>query len=227
MKRMPAILCCLFVTGGLFWLFPLLHVVRIQSTPVSPLGGSFNAAEFATSFWSQRLIPSLDQAPDAAFVLKAFREDPQTAREKFGRKVGLSRMRLFVLRGSGKIVTLDKKGFGIALEPDKSEPDIILQTGLLFGNTVRDVTGLIDASNFANSQHFNEVSTELNRIVEARVIPTLKEPAVSLNQQLEFVGCVEIQDDARIDLPLTIIPLDVRARKIIERPLLSDGPHVR
>jgi predicted lipoprotein len=227
MKRIPAILCCLILASGLFWLFPLFHVVRIESTPVSPLGGSFNAAEYAKSFWSQRLIPALDQAPDAALVLKAFREDPQAAREKFGRKVGLSRTRLFVLRGSGKTVTLDKKGLGIALEPDKSEPDVILQTGLLFGNTVRDVTGLIDASDIANSQHFNEVSTELNRIVEARVIPALKEPAVSRNQQVEFVGCAEIQDDARIELPLTIIPLDARARKIIESPLLSDGPHVR
>jgi predicted lipoprotein len=173
------------------------------------------------------LNPALDAAHDAASVLKAIREAPLVAREKFGRKVGVSRTRLILLRGNGKVVSHDKKGIGVALDRDKTEPDIILQTGLLFGNTVRDVSGLIDASSFANSQHFNEVSTELNRIVETHVLPKLKEPFVSLNRHIEFVGCVEIQDEARVEPPLTIVPLDVRARTTVESPLLSDSPDVR
>jgi predicted lipoprotein len=144
------------------------------------------------------------------------------AREKFGRRVGVSRTRLIVLKGSGKIVQVDKKGVGIGLEPNGSQPDIVLRTGLLFGNTVRDSSGLVDASSFANSQHFNDISTELNRIVETRVIPALKQPAAREGAHVEFAGCLEIQDDARVEFPLTIIPLDVRVKAIDDRPVLSE-----
>jgi predicted lipoprotein len=227
MKQTAIIMCCVILAGALIWLFPLFHVVPIEQGSVARRPNLFNAAAYASAFWNERLPPALDNAHDAAAALKALREAPLGVREKFGRKVGVSRTRLILLRGSGKVVSHDKKGVGVALDLDKAEPDIVLRTGLLFGNAVRDASGLIDASSFANSQHFNEVSTELNRIVEARVLSKLKGPLASLDQHIEFVGCVEIQEDARIELPLTIVPLDVRARTPVENPLLSDSPDVR
>ena len=103
---------------------------------------------------------------------------------------------------------MDKKGTGVAFAPNGKEPDIVLQTGLLFGNAVRDATGLLDASKFADSRQFNEMSTELNRLAETRIIAVLKERA-AVGRHLDFAGCVEIQDDASVIKPLAIIPLDV------------------
>ena len=196
------------MAGGLFWLFPLVHVVRLNELEATKRQAAFNAAEFVKSFWDERLSPSLDQAADASAVLAALHDDPQTARAKVGRTVGVSRKWFVVLRGSGTIVSLENAGVGVALKLGEREPDIILQTGLLFGNTVRDATGALDASDFANSQHFNDVSTELNQIVESRVIPTLKEQA-AVDRQVEFIGCAEVSDDASDVGPLKVIPLRV------------------
>lgn len=208
MKRICVILSCFFLAGALFWFFPLFHVVQIESLEAAKRQSAFNAAEFAKTFWSERLIPSLHQAPDATTILSAFRVDPETARAKFGRKVGVSRTRLIVLRGGGTIVMLDKQGVGVALQRGANEPDVVLQIGLLFGNTVRDATGLLDASNFPDSRQFNEISTELNRLIEARVIPILKEKAAA-GRHIDFAGCAEIPDEAQIIRPLAIIPLDI------------------
>jgi len=84
-----------------------------------------------------------------------------------------------------------------------------LLAGLLFGNTVRDATGLIDASNFPDSRQFNEISTELNRIVEARVIRRLREKSV-VGQRIHFAGCAEIPDEGEVASPLPVIPLEFR-----------------
>ncbi len=209
MKRTCVIFCCVLLIGCLFWLFPLFHVVRIEQFKNSPHEPVFNAADFSKSFWSERLIPSLAQAPDAATVLKAFQANPDTTRERFGRKVGVSRTRLIVFRGSGTIATIDKTGVGVALDDKTKKADIVLQTGLLFGNIVRDATGLLDASNFPDSRQFNEISTELNRIIEARVIPVLKDHAV-VGAKILFAGCAEISDQSPIDVPLKIVPLEAR-----------------
>jgi predicted lipoprotein len=209
MNRIPAILCYVVLAGGLIWFFPLFHVVRNDIADNTREASAFNAAEVAKAFWSGQLIPSLKKAPDAATVLSALQDDPQSARARFSRKVGVSRTSLLVLRGSGTIVTMDKKGVGIAFQPSAKEPDVVLQTGLLFGNVVRDATDLLDASKFADSRQFSEMSTELNRIVEARVIAVLKEKS-ALGRHVDFAGCAEIQDDSKVTKPFTIIPLDVR-----------------
>jgi predicted lipoprotein len=208
MKRTWVILCCLFLCGGLFWIFPLFHIVRNDDAATAQRVSDFNAAKVAKTFWSERLIPSLKRAPDAVTVLSAFGADPQLARSRFGRKVGVSRTNLFVLRGSGTIVATDKKGVGVVLQGEAKEADVFLQTGLLFGNTVRDATALLDASTFADSRQFNEVSTELNRIIEAQIIPMLKDKAAA-GRHIDFAGCVEIPDEAKVIRPLTIIPLNV------------------
>jgi predicted lipoprotein len=208
MKRLALTLCCLLGAGNLFWFFPLFHIVRTGG--VGPAQeASFDPIEFANRFWNEQLIPSLGRAPDAAKVLAEFRTNPVEAQNKFGRTVGVSSTTLVVVRGNGTIVTVDKKGVGVALELDAKGPDLILRTGLLFGNTVRDATGLLDPGDFADSRRFNEISTELNRIIETRVIPIMKEKSAT-GRRISFAGCAEVQEYAELIRPLMIIPLEVR-----------------
>jgi predicted lipoprotein len=194
---------------GVLWLFPLFHIVRTDELQAARQLTAFDASTFAQSFWTERLTPSLAEAADAAELLAAFRQNAQLAREKFGRKVGVGRKRLFMLRGSGTISGVDATGVRVSIHNEGAEPDVLLRTGLLFGNTIRDASGLLDASDFANSQHFNDISTELNRIVEASVITKLKEQAAP-GRKIQFLGCAELADGAGDVLPLKVIPLDVQ-----------------
>lgn len=45
-----------------------------------------------------------------------------------------------------------------------------LETGPVFGNVLRDGTGLLDVNDFPNSQDFNALSSEINRRVEEQVL---------------------------------------------------------
>ena len=208
MKRIAVVLCILGLAGVLFWLFPLFHVVRLDEARAEEQQSRFNAAKFAEAFWDERLLPALDEAADAGAVLTAIRDNPQAAREQFGRKVGVSRTRFFVLRGSGRIVSVDEKAIGVALDQNGREPDVVLPIGLLFGNTARDATGLLDAGDFPHSQNFNDISTELNRIIEERVVPKLRKQS-KVGRRIEFAGCAEVSDEVTDPRPLSIISLKV------------------
>jgi predicted lipoprotein len=209
MKRIAIILCSLLLATGLFWLFPLFHVVRLDQVEAARQQAAFDAAKFARSFWAERLKPWLDRPPDdTTLLVDDYRKDPKKARDKFGRKVGVSRAHLLVLRGKGTITTVDGNGVSVTSENEGGGTDVVLHTGLLFGNTVRDASGLLDAGDFPNSQQFNDVSTELNAIVEAQVISQLKKQAAP-GRTIQFIGCTEISD-ASAEVPrLKIIPLSV------------------
>jgi predicted lipoprotein len=216
MKRIAVWLCLMALAGGVFWQFPLFTIERSAEKetgrdPAALNAAAFDAATFAESFWNEKLLPSLranPDIPDAATLSEAFRENPQAAGQKFGRKVGISRMRLLVLRGSGVVTAVNEKGIAVALEPEASTPDLVLHAGPVFGNVVRDASGLLDPGEFSNSQQLNDISAQLNRIVEQRVIPRMKELSVP-GQTIQFVGCAEVPDDGRDMPPLKVIPLDI------------------
>jgi predicted lipoprotein len=208
MNRVVVILCCIAFAGGFFWFFPLFHVERVDSTKFSEAARVTDTRELAATFWEKQLVPAMENAPEGEELISALADNVEAARRRFGHKVGIGRTTLFTVKGQGRVVAVDKSGVGIALKEGSDRPEILLQTGLLFGNTVRDSTGLIAASDFQDSRQFNEVSTELNRIVETEVILRLKENAF-VGKRVRFVGCVEIADRGEFAIPLSIIPMQV------------------
>jgi predicted lipoprotein len=208
MKRALIILAAVVAVGVLTWFFPLFRVVSRESLRAELDRQSFNAADFVQSYWQQKLTTAFSDAADASAVLAALRETPDQARTQFGRTAGIGRESLYFIRGSGKIVSVDKNEVGISLS-DKEQADLTLQTGLLFGNSVRDATGLLSANDYPNSQQFNEISSELNRTIETKVLPPLR-AAAKVGAEIEFVGCAAVTNLPRDITPLKVVPLEVK-----------------
>jgi predicted lipoprotein len=209
MNRIAVIVVAILAVGVLSWFFPLFHVVSRAALRAEKEQQVFRAGDYVKEFWSAKLMPALADAADVGLVLTAFRESPNQARTQFGRSVGIGRSTLFFVRGSGMIASINDKQIVVALTADPSGPQIALATGLLFGNTVRDATGLLDGDQFPNSQQFNEISVELNRTIESTVLPPLEKSA-KVGATIEFVGCAEVTEVPRDVSPLKILPLEVR-----------------
>lgn len=211
MKRAVSSLVACVLLAIVFWLFPAFHVVSLKQAQAEKMKGAFNAADFASEFWHQRLPSALKQTADAQTVLDALAKDPKAAAATFGRTVGISDTAFYFIRGTGTVVSLESKGIGVALHGPGDKPDLLIKTGLLSGNTVRDATGLVNASEFPNSQNFNDISTELNRIVESQILPSLKTNAAP-GRKLSFTVCAEVSEDEAGDRPLKVIPVLVEVR---------------
>jgi predicted lipoprotein len=209
MNRAFFILGAIVAVGALTWLFPLFHVVSRAALQAQQEQQDFRAADYVADFWATKLAPALAGAADAPAVLAALRDNSAKAPAQFGRTAGIGRSTYYFIRGSGKIVAVDKKQIGVSLSNATDKADLMLETGLLFGNTVRDATGLISGDDFPNSQQFNEVSTELNRRIETDVLPSLRERA-KIGDLIEFVGCAEITNLPGDATPLRLVPLEVK-----------------
>ena len=98
----------------------------------------------------------------------------------------------------------------LSLTPGSTNIDVVLEAGLVFGNSVRDGTGLLNASDYPNSQDFNDLSAALNHIVETRVLPPLKKQA-KVGTKIFFTGCAEVDDESSDLKPLKVIPVQAKA----------------
>ena len=204
-------LIAIVVIAGVCWRFPLFHVVPLKQATAEKVAATFNATQFAEAFWTNHLFAALDKTVKADALLTAIQTDSAAAKKKFSRSVGLSEGYFYFVSGSGRVVAVSDDEVSIAVTDGSTNTEVSLQTGLIFGNTLRDGTGLLKASDYPNSQDFNDISAALNHIVETRVLPKLHEQA-KVGAKISFVGCAEVADDASDLKPLKVIPIQTEVQ---------------
>lgn len=199
------------IIAGICWLFPLFHIVPLKKAEAEKAASVFDATQFANGFWTNRLLPSLDKAVKADTLLAAIRSDPSAAKKNFSRSVGLSDSYFYFLSGAGRVIAVSDDGVSLAVTSGSTNAEFILQTGLIFGDALRDGTGLLDASAYPNSQDFNDISAALDHIVETNVLPGLRQQAKA-GATIFFAGCAEVDDESTDLKPLKVIPIQTDAR---------------
>ena len=209
MKRFLLWLIAVLVVTGFCWAFPPVHVRSVKKVKEQIASTQFNATDFVGQFWNDQLLKATDRAADIEKVLAAIAASPQKAHEQFGRSVGISSSYYFFLRGTGRVVSVSDDTIGLSLKSEGNDVDVSVPLGLVFGNAVRDGTGLLNSSAFPNAQQFNDISAGLNHLVETQVLPELQRIA-AVGKHVQFVGCVEVADEDADLKPLKLVPVSVK-----------------
>jgi predicted lipoprotein len=206
MMRWVGWLIAIVVFASLCWLFPVFHVVPLDRAMKEKAATTFDPKEFAEKFWSEQLLKSLDKAVKADMLLPAIKVNAAEAKKKFSRSVGVSESYTYFVSGKGRVLALSDDEISLTTTAGATTPEISLQVGLLFGNAVRDGTGLLNVSDYPNSQDFNAISEALNHLVETRVQPKLREQA-KVGVTIQFTGCAEVNDESADLKPLKVVPV--------------------
>jgi len=209
--RVVRCLIAVAVISGIGWLFPLFHIVPLKTAAAEKAAATFNAPQFADSFWTNQLLPAIKKTVGAGTLLAAIHSDPATARKKFSRQVGLSESYFYFLSGTGRVVAVSDDEISLAITSGSTNAEVSLQTGLVFGDAIRDGTGLLDAGTYPNSQDFNDLSSALNHLVETRVLPPLRQQA-KIGATISFAGCAEVDDESTDLQPLKVVPIEARVQ---------------
>lgn len=193
---------------GLLIAFPPFRIVSLnshkgnQSAAANTATAVFDMAVFSEKFWSEKLLPAATQAPKAGPILSMLKADPTSAARQHGRKVGLGNTAYFFLRATGHVTAIERSRVLVEVEGIT----VAIRTGPVFGNVLRDASGLLEINQVPGITEFNAVAAELNRFVEQRVQPALK--TVALGATLQFSGAAEAPESAPAAGPLlTFIPV--------------------
>lgn len=218
MSRARMVKCGLSLIVGcvICWCFPLFHIRTLESgttkaddSPATSSAASpTDPSSFMREFWDGPLRTG-DAATEITQLWNAFDADAEQAQSRYGRQAGLGGAWYFCLRGEGTVETVEQNRVVLTVTGLDSPRRVSLELGVVVDNTVREALG-VKASDYANSQEFNEVSSELNLRVEKQVIAEnralLKEGVI-----VDFVGCAKVSAPSDLD-PLCLIPIQLRTR---------------
>jgi predicted lipoprotein len=199
-------LAVVIATCVFLYFVPLVRVTPINSQTVE---GVFDPAQFAATFWEERLIPAAADTHSAAQVVAALQEDAAAADKAYGVRVGVGRSFYLFVQGVG--VVQDDEGPGVTLVLDGGDGNSVvrLHDRKVFGATIRDATGLLKGNEAPSSREYNLIASELDRLVETTAIAKLEE--VAPGDRLRFAGCAKIASPTGFKSPLEVIPVLVEA----------------
>lgn len=178
--------------------------VDVQKTSVSgKSAAAFDVAAYTTKLWEKDLPAVLEQAPDLVPLMDELRSTPEKAFTNYGHKLGISNTLYFLARGTGTVASVEDENILVELVDGTR---VQVATDFIFGNAVRDGSGIVNIDDFLNMTDFNNVSVALNEKIREKVAVTLKTSAKP-GMQLSFAGAFEINEKNRDLAALRIIPV--------------------
>ncbi|MET0393781.1 MAG: DUF2291 domain-containing protein [Chitinophagaceae bacterium] len=171
--------------------------------------GSFDAAGFAWKLWKEQLPVRIREAVELPALLASLRANAEETFSRHGHSIGITNTASFLVRASGVVTTIGEDEVVILTGSGDSSLSVTIATEYVYGNTIRDASGLVDIRDFTNTMDLNTISEELNRIVRTTVLPSFKAKAQK-GSRVEWTGALELNREHLNLEKIEIIPVELK-----------------
>ena len=169
----------------------------------------FDAVSFSKNLWEEKLPAKLDSAVDLAIFIKAAHANPAGAFSKYTNALGIGNYRYALVKAEGTVTEVSEDDIALQIRMGDSLMTAKLATEFIYGNAIRDASGLVEVKNFPNTMDLNNISEELNKMVRKTVLPPFK-TSVKKGDKLIVSGAIEIHKEHIKWNELEIIPVKLQ-----------------
>ncbi len=165
----------------------------------------FDFEAFADSLYYQGMLPNQDQL-ELSELLAAIRVNANDAFDRHGNRLGIGNSAYFMVQCGGEITEL---GPDAILLSSPEAGTVSINTRYIFGNALRDASGLVSLTDFKTNAEFNRVSEALNTLIRTKVIPPVVEP-LAVGDSVEVTGAIKLSKKHLDDPSLVITPAMIK-----------------
>ena len=169
----------------------------------------FDAVSFSKNLWEEKLPAKLDSAVELVTFIKTARANPADAFSKYTNALGIGNYRYALVKTEGTVTDVNEDDITLQIKMGDSLMTAKLATEFIYGNAIRDASGLVDVKNFPNTMDLNNISEELNKMVRKTILPPFK-TAVKKGDKLIVSGAIEIHKEHIKWNELEIIPVQLQ-----------------
>jgi len=197
-------------------LIVVIGLVAYKSVYVKKLSGmkvanneKFDAVSFSKKLWEEKLPAKLGSAVDLAIFIKATQSNQADAFSKYTNALGIGNYRYVLIKAEGIVTDINEDDIMLQLKLGDSLMKAKLATEFIYGNAIRDASGLVEVKDFPNTMDLNNISEELNKMVRKTVLPPFK-AAVKKGNRIIVTGAIEIHKEHIKWNELEIIPVQLQ-----------------
>ncbi|MBA4850379.1 DUF2291 family protein [Emticicia sp. BO119] len=165
---------------------------------------SFNFNAFADSLYYQGILTSA-RSVELSKLLALVQSNPDSAFKAYGNRLGIGNSAYFMVKGKGKVIQKQANGLKVATENNNI---LTIDTKYIFGNAIRDASGLVKLTDFKTNADFNKLSEALNMIIREKAIPEdLKN--ISVGDEIIVSGATKLSKIPEKSTIVSILPIKI------------------
>jgi predicted lipoprotein len=183
-----------------------IYVKTLKRAHASVAGSNFKASDFSNKLWNEQLPLKIDSAVQLVQLIPLLQSNSEQAFLTYSHALAIGNIRYFLVRFTGSVTKINQDDMDIRILDGDSTVDLKLATEFVYGNAIRDASGLVNVNDFTNSSDLNAISEELNKIVRNNVILAFKR-TIKVGDKVEIVGAVELNKEHFDIHDIEVIPL--------------------
>lgn len=154
----------------------------------------FDAKLFSDKLWRDKMPAQMDNAVDLSSLIQAVNADKDAAFKKYSNAIGIGNYRYALIKTQGSVTSINEDDLQLKLPVGDSLLNAILATEYIYGNAIRDASGLVAVKDFPNTSDLNGISEELNKIVRTTILPSFK-ASVKKGDTVHITAAVELNKE--------------------------------
>ncbi len=162
---------------------------RISKSPAK-----FDPAAFSKKLWEEQLPARMDSAVSLSTLIESVAKDKEAGIARYTNALAIGNYRYALVNTNAIVDEVGEDELQLSLNHADSVLHIKLATEFIYGNAVRDASGLVQVKDFPNTSELNSISEELNKLVRGKVIPEIK-GKLKKGDRLKIVAAMEINKE--------------------------------
>lgn len=147
----------------------------------------FDPKAFVEELWEDGFLTVYDSSIILGQLLDRLEAEAEATFEQEGKALGIGSIGYFKVKGEGEVIRVNEDDIIV----DLGERTIALETEFVFGNAIRDASGLIQLNDYDRTADFNSISEAINAKIRAEVIPGFR-ASVKVGDRVRFQGALEL-----------------------------------
>lgn len=166
---------------------------------------NFDFKAYADSIYYKGILKSKKDI-SLTDLISLVQSNPEIAFKKHGNRLGIGDSAYFMVKSTGKIIAIKDGIYTIA---DEKNGIVYIDTKYIFGNAIRDASGLVKLTDFKTNAEFNKVSESLNDIIRNEVLPKAISK-IHIGDSISFTGAIKLNKKQSLFKDITIIPSKIK-----------------
>lgn len=174
----------------------------------------FDAESYARDYLENQLPAAIADAIGIDELQQLLESDKEKAFDEYSHALAVGNIRFFLVKGEGRILEVGENKLLVATSADSnaasapSGMQLEIATEYIFGNAIRDASGIIRMDQFENTQDLNDLAASINKIIREEVIPPFK-AAAAPGKLIHFTGAIELNQKYPGPDRLELIPVSL------------------
>lgn len=154
----------------------------------------FDATAFSKKLWTQQMPAKLDSAVALNTLIDAVANNKADGLNKYTNALAVGNYRYALVKTDGIITAVNEDEVLVDITAGDSVLHIRVATEFVYGNAIRDASGMVQVKDYPNTADLNSISEALNKIIRTEVLPSFK-TAVKKGNNISVVAAVELNKE--------------------------------